>query len=544
MVLEFEPFTLDTRERVLRREGKPVPLTPRAFDILLVLVQNSGRVLTKQEIIERVWHNTIVEESNLVRQISTLRKTLGRAAAQYVETIPWRGYRFNAAVRRAQDSLAVLPFLNESGDAEADYLADGITEGLINRLSLVSGLRVMSRNSVMRYKECEPPIIGKELDVQFVLTGRFRFLNRHVIVSVELINTADGSQMWGSQYRSERSDIFAVQEIISNDIVEHLRLRLDSNRKRPKANSEAYDFYLKGRFFLNKVTLDGVRKAVDFFTQAIAKDPEYALAHAGLTDCHMGLNNPIEAKKAAVKALELDPALGEAHASLGFLTFIYDWDWSKAELELRRAIELNPNYGQARHWYALYLAKMGRHEEAVAEAREAQRLDPLSLPMNLTIALVLCFARRYDQSITEIKRVIEMDANFAAAHSTLGLAFAYRKMCSEAIAAFRKASALAGDSAEMNIYFDTLTAFSYASSGKTRQARSLLNTIANQPGTSPYALGMIHAQLGERSLALDWLERAYRERNYQMVWLKVDPALDPLRRTRRFQDLLTRVGLA
>jgi TolB-like protein/Tfp pilus assembly protein PilF len=544
MVLEFEPFTLDTRERVLRREGKPVPLTPRAFDILLVLVQNSGRVLTKQEIIERVWHNTIVEESNLARQISTLRKTLGRAAAQYVETIPWRGYRFNAAVRRAQDSLAVLPFLNESGDAEADYLADGITEGLINRLSLVSGLRVMSRNSVMRYKECEPPIIGKELDVQFVLTERFRFLNRHVIVSVELINTADGSQMWGSQYRSERSDIFAVQEIISNDIVEHLRLRLDSNRKRPKANSEAYDFYLKGRFFLNKVTLDGVRKAVDYFTQAIAKDPEYALAHAGLTDCHMGLNNPIEAKKAAVKALELDPALGEAHASLGFLTFIYDWDWSKAELELRRAIELNPNYGQARHWYALYLAKMGRHEEAVAEAREAQRLDPLSLPMNLTIALVLCFARRYDQSITEIKRVIEMDANFAAAHSTLGLAFAYRKMCSEAIAAFRKASALAGDSAEMNIYFDTLTAFSYASSGKTRQARSLLNTIANQPGTSPYALGMIHAQLGERSLALDWLERAYRERNYQMVWLKVDPALDPLRRTRRFQDLLTRVGLA
>jgi TolB-like protein/Tfp pilus assembly protein PilF len=544
MVLEFEPFTLDTRERVLRREGKPVPLTPRAFDILLVLVQNSGRVLTKQEIIERVWHNTIVEESNLARQISTLRKTLGRAAAQYVETIPWRGYRFNAAVRRAQDSLAVLPFLNESGDAEADYLADGITEGLINRLSLVSGLRVMSRNSVMRYKECEPPIIGKELDVQFVLTGRFRFLNRHVIVSAELINTVDGSQMWGSQYRSKRSDIFAVQEIISNDIVEHLRLRLDSNRKRPKANSEAYDFYLKGRFFLNKVTLDGVRKAVDFFTQAIAKDPEYALAHAGLTDCHMGLNNPIEAKKAAVKALELDPALGEAHASLGFLTFIYDWDWSKAELELRRAIELNPNYGQARHWYALYLAKMGRHEEAVAEAREAQRLDPLSLPMNLTSALVLCFARRYDQSITEIKRVIEMDANFAAAHSTLGLAFAYRKMCSEAIAAFRKASALAGDSAEMNIYFDTLTAFSYASSGKTRQARSLLNTIANQPGTSPYALGMIHAQLGERSLALDWLERAYRERNYQMVWLKVDPALDPLRRTRRFQDLLTRVGLA
>src|SRR5215467_11222196 len=544
MILEFGPYRLDTRERVLRNEGKPVPLTPRTFDILLALVQNSGRVLTKQEIIEHVWHDTIVEESNLARQVSSLRKLLGHAGPQYVETIPLRGYRFNAAVQRAHDSLAVVPFVNEGGDAEDDYLADGITEGLINKLSLVSGLKVMSLNSVMRYKECEPKMVGKELDVQIVLTGRIRFLNGQVFVSAELINTADNSQMWGSQYRRRRSGIFGVQEIISSDVVEHLRLKLDSNHKRPEANPEAYDLYLKGRFFLNKVTLDGARKAFDLFTRAIARDPDYAPAHAGLTDCYMGMNDPIEAKKAAVKALDLAPTLGEAHASLGFLTFLYDWDWSKAELELRRSIELNPNYAQARQWYALYLAKMGRHEEAVAEAREAQRLDPLSLPMNLTTALVLCFGRRYDRSIREIQRVIEMDANFAAAYSTLGLAYAYRKMCNEAIAAFRKASALAGNSPGMNIYFDTLVAYSYAASGKTRRARSFLNAIAKQPGTSPYALGMIHAQLGDRNLAQDWLERAYRERNYQIVWLKVDPALDPLRRTRRFQDLLNRVGLA
>jgi adenylate cyclase len=350
--------------------------------------------------------------------------------------------------------------------------------------------------------------------------------------------------MWGSQYRRKRSDVFAVQEIISSEIVQHLRLNLDSTDKRPSADPEAYDLYLKGRFYLNKVTLEGVRKALELFNEAVAIDPDCALAHAGLIDCHMGLNNPIDAKKAAVKALQLDPALGEARASLGFLTFIYDWDWSKAEVELRRAIELNPNYAQARQWYALYLAKMGRHEEAITEAREAQRRDPLSLPMNLTAALVLCFARRYDQSIKEIKRVIEMDANFAAAHTTLGLAYAYRKMCNEAIAAFRKGSALSGNSPEMNIYFDTLTAYSYAASGKMRQARSFLNEISKQPATSPYALGMIHAQLGERSLALDWLERAYRERNYQMVWLKVDPALDPLRRTRRFKNLLIRLRLA
>src|SRR5262249_1189236 len=227
MVLEFGPFTLDIRERVLRREGRPVPLTPKTFDILIVLVQNSGRVLTKQEIIERVWPDTIVDESNLARQVSTLRKTLGREAAQHVETIPWRGYRFNAVVRRAHESLAVLPFLNEGGGAEADYLADGITEGLINRLSLVSGLRVMSRNSAMRWEE---------LDVTILLTGRIRFLNSHVIVSAELINTADSSQMWGAQYRRKRSDILAVQEIISNEIVEHLRLKLNANHKPPAAD--------------------------------------------------------------------------------------------------------------------------------------------------------------------------------------------------------------------------------------------------------------------------------------------------------------------
>src|SRR5215471_2696845 len=197
MILEFGPYKLDTRERVLRHEGTPVPLTPRTFDILLALVQNSGRVLTKQEIIERVWHNTTVEESNLARQVCSLRKILGRSAPQYVETIPWRGYRFNAAVRRVHDSLAVLPFVNEGGDAGDDYRAEGITEGLINRLSMVSGLKVMSRNSVMRYKECEPKIVGKELDVQIVLTGRIRILNGQLIVSAELINTADSSQIWG-----------------------------------------------------------------------------------------------------------------------------------------------------------------------------------------------------------------------------------------------------------------------------------------------------------------------------------------------------------
>lgn len=549
---------MHARERVLRRNGDLVPLTPKAFDILLVLVQNSGRVLTKHEMMRLVWPDTVVEESNLARQVSTLRKALSDRSGKnrYIETIPWRGYRFTASVRCAPDepalidSLAVLPFLNESADPAAEYLSDGITETLINRLSVVAGLKVMSRNSVFRYKSRtmngnfpEANVVGRELDVRAVLTGRIRKIDGVHIVSVELIDSADNRQLWGAQYHRELSNIFSLQETISDEIIARLRLKLSSGYKRPTENPEACDLYLKGRFFLNKATFDGVHKALELFQQAIAKDPDYALAYSGLLDCHLGLNNPLEARKAAIKALELDPSLGEAHASLGFLTFLHDWDWRKAEVELRRGIELNPNYAQAHQWYALYLAKMGRHEEALDEARQAQKLDPVSLSMNLTAGLVLCFAREYGRAIKELQAVLEMDANFAPAHSTLGLAYAYRNMCDEAIAEFEKASALAGGSSEVQMYFKALVAYCCAFCGRTEQARACLDEIAKDPAVSPYVIGTIHAQLGEHGLALDWLERACSERNVQVVWMKVDPALDPLRSTRRFRNLLARVGL-
>ena len=382
---EFGPFVVDSQERVVRRDGKLVPLTPKVFDILMVLIRNPGRILTKDEMMHQVWPDTMVEESNLARNVSTLRKALGEEPGQphYIETIPWRGYRFVAEVRESReesetiDSLAVLPFVNEGQDPAAEYLCDGITESLIHKLSLLSSLKVMSRHSVFHYKVRdrkeslpEAKTVGLELGVRAVLTGRIRLIDDIVLIGVELVDASDNRHLWGSQYNRELSDIATLQETISQQIAERLKLKLTgqdkqrlTERERHTENPEAYQLYLKGRHFWNKLTPDGVQKGLELFQQAIEKDPAYALAYTGLLDCHTYLNQPVEGKKAAAKALELDPTLGEAHASLGFFKFLYDWDFPGAEKELKQAIELTPNYAQAHHWYAIYLAQMGRHEE-------------------------------------------------------------------------------------------------------------------------------------------------------------------------------------
>jgi len=563
MTYEFGPFRVDARERTLRRDGALVPLTPKVFDILLVLVQNGGRVLTKTEMMDLVWLDTAVEESNLGRNVSTLRKALGDAPGEYryIETIPWRGYRFIAKVRQcsderaAIDSLAVLPFLNENADPATDYLADGITESLINKLSRVANLKVMSRNSVFRYKAGEHKsdfpdarTVGRELAVRAVLIGRIRQVDSVVFVSVELVDAADNTHLWGGQYNRERSDILSLQDSISQQIAEVLQVRLTSAdrlelRKRQTDQSEAYDLYLKGRFYWNKLTVDGVRKGIELFEQAIEKDPKYALAYTGLLDCHTYLNSPVEARKAAVKALELDPTLGEAHASLGFFTFLYDWDWLKADVEFERAIDLSPNYAQGHHWYSIYLAHMGRHEEAIQEAQLAQRLDPLSLLMNQTTGLVLCVARQYDRAIDELRKVIDMDANYAAARGTLGLVYARKGMCEQALEEFEKVASLAGPHPGVTTSLKALTAFAYAVSHRTDKARALVDEISAQPTASAYLLATIYASLGEHDRALDWLDRAYADHDVQVVSLKVDPAFDSLRPSTRFQELLARLGL-
>ena len=563
---EFGPFRVDSRERAVRRDGKLLLLTPKVFDILLVLIQNPGRILTKDEMMQQVWPDTTVEESNLARNVSTLRKALGEGPGQpqYIETIPWRGYRFVAELRESReeseaiDSLAVLPFVNEGQDPAAEYLSDGITESLIHKLSLLRGLKVMSRHSVFHYKVHgrteslpEAKTVGRELGVRAVLTGRIRLVDDIVLVGVELVDASDNRHLWGAQYNRQLSDIVRLQETISQQIAERLKLKLASQDKqrltergRHTESAEAYQLYLRGRHFWNQLTLDGVQKALELFQQAIEKDPAYALAYTGLLDSYTYLNRPVEARKAAAQALELDPTLGEAHASLGFFKFLYDWDFPGAEKELKQAIELTPNCAQAHHWYAIYLAHMGRHGEAIHEARLAQQLDPLSLLMNQTAGLVLSVARQYDRAVEALRKVIEMDANYAAAHGTLGVVYARKGMCEQAIEEFEKVASLAGGHPAVATSLKALTAYSYAACNRPDKARALVDEISAEPTASSYLLATIYASLGEHDRALDWLGRAYADRDFQVVSLKVDPAFDPLRSTSRFQELLARIGLA
>ena len=567
LLYEFGPFRVDARERRLWRDGVVVPVTPKVFDILLVLVENGGHLLSKDEVMKIVWPETAVEEANLARNISTLRKALGERPhePQYIETIPWLGYRFVAEVKqvgdKAQDStrpiesVAVLPFVNESNDADAEYLSDGMTESLINNLSRLTRLKVMSRNSVFHYKargQRADPVdaraVGRELGVQAVLTGRVAQRGEVLLVSVELVDARDGRHLWGERYSRSLADLFVVQEEIAREIAEKLRLRLTSEEeqrlaKRETENAEAYRLYLKGRYHWNKMTLDGVQKGIVYFKQAIEKDAHYALAYAGLVDCYNYLGQPGEAKQAAERALELDETLGEAHASLAFFRFLYDWDWAGAEREFKRAIELKPNYAEARHWYAVFLGNLGQHDEALREAQLAQELDPLSLLNSLTVGLVLYLACQYDRATEELAKTLEMDANFLPAHSTLGAVYLQQGKYEPAIAEYQKVLESLGGNVTAIAAVQATIGHIYAVSGKRRKALRILDDLLKQPAGLTFLIAELYAGLSDSDQALVWLNQACDEHNLQMVSLKVVPTLDSLRADPRFAVLLRRVGL-
>lgn len=559
VLYEFGPFRVNAEERVLLRDGEVVALTPKVFDILLTLIENAGRVLTKDEMMARVWPQTNVEESNLARNVSTLRRVLGDGVRErrYIETVPWRGYRFIAVVRELLqgpdpiDSLAILPFVNQSPEPAMEYLAEGLTESLIDKLSLVTGLKVMSRNSVFRYGAGTSPmaqVVGKELGVLAVLTGRVRLLDGTLLVSAELTDTSDGCHLWGGQYNRHFADLQSIQETIVQQIAERLRLRLIGGDERfpwqrHTDNSDAYQLYLKGRFFWNKLTPDGVAKSIEFFRQAIAQDPSYAHAHTGLLKAYVYLNQPVEARKSAVKALELAPNLGEARAALGFMKLLYDWDFFGAEHELRQAIRLNPNCAEAHHWYAILLGNMGRHNEAIVEANRARELDPLSPLMNQTVGNVLLLARDYEGAAAALRKTLELDENFAAANSVLGCVYVCEGSYAEALALFERVRALVRGHPGIEPSIKALMAYAYAAWGKRTEALRMIEEVISPPAATPYSIAGVYAVLRENDLAFEWLEKAYEGRSFQLVSLKVDPSLDNIRSDPRFWDLLRRVGL-
>ncbi|MGI9068876.1 MAG: winged helix-turn-helix domain-containing protein [Pyrinomonadaceae bacterium] len=592
LLYEFGPFRVDARERRLLRDDEVVPLTPKVFDILLVLIQNSGHILSKDEVMKLVWPNTAVEEGNIARNISMLRNALGERPRepQYIETVPWRGYRFVASVKEVRDrsdrpaitSIAVLPFVNIASDQTLEYLADGFAETLINNLSQLAGLKVMSRNSSFRYKDraTDARAIGRELNVQAVLMGRIAKRDDLLSISVELVDARDDSHLWGAQFNRQPVDIFVLQERIAQEITERLRLKVTRQEqqrltRRHTENAEAYQLYLKGRYYFNKLTMDGVEKGIGYFQQAIDKDAHYALAYAGLGDSFNYVAKPVEAKQAVIKALDLDETLGEAHASLGFFQFIYDWDFAGAEREFKQALNLNPNYAEAHHWTAIYFANVGRHDEARVEAKRAVELDPLSLLMNMTPALTSYLARDYDGAAAELRKVLDMEPNFLVAHSVLGNVYVQQGLYERAMAEYQKVLELAKGVAVVETAMKAVVAHGYAKWGKRSKAMKMLdelekasavsltkassasllkpsrvsstktsNVSSTKAGTvSAHSIAEVHAALGQSDQAFEWLNKACDQRDMQMVSMKTNPTLDPLRTDPRFAVLVRRVGL-
>ncbi|MDQ1559257.1 MAG: hypothetical protein QOD32_2317 [Pyrinomonadaceae bacterium] len=584
LLYEFAPYLLDPAERLLLRHGEPVPLTPKACDTLRVLVENCGRTVEKDELLKEVWPGTFVEEGNLTVTIFMLRKALGEGKSEpkFIQTVPRRGYRFIAPVtevpspaprasrpgstaqQQAGDeaervSVAVLPLMNLNADASAEYLSDGITESIINTLSQLPALRVLARSTVFRYKnlDIDPISVGREMNVRAVLTGRLIQLEDRLIIRTELVDTTNGCQMWGAQYDRQTSDLLSVQEEISRQISEKLRTKLSGAEeerlaKRPTTSTEAYQTYLKGRYHWNKRRQEGIEKGIEYFGQAIALDPNYALAYAGLADSYALLGAveyaalpPVEAmqraREATLKALEIDDTLAEAHASLAYV-HIFDWNWTEAERAYRRSIELNPSYATAHHWYAHYLTAMGRQTEAVIRMQRALELDPLSLPVNSGMGWHYYLTRQYDEAIHEYRKTLELSENFYMAHFLVGMALEQVGRFDEALASYERAIALSGASPAML----AAPGHAYALSGRREEARAVLaslHALAARQFVSPYHVAVIHAALGETDQAFDWLSRACDVQSEALIWFAVDPMLDALRPDPRFARIMARIGL-
>src|SRR5437773_1635731 len=452
-------------------------------------------------------------------------------------------------------SLAVLPLDNLSGDASQDYFADGMTDELITDLAQISALRVISRTSVMVYKGARRPLpeIARELNVDAVAEGTVLRSGKQVRITAQLIQTPADKHLWAESYEGNLRDTLALQKKVASAIAEQIRIELTPQeqavlKKANVVNPEAYESYLKGRYFWNKRTADGLKVALAYFNQAIEEDPKYAQAYAGLADSYdllgdweYGVLAPNEAypkaKAAAIKALKLDNTLSEAHTSLAFSLDVFDWDWDSAEREYRRAIELNPGYATAHHWHAWHLSEMGRNSEAIAEMRKAENLDPLSLIISADVAEILLVAHLNDEAIAHSRKTVDMVPNFAIAHYELSQAFVQKHSYNEAIAEFQKAIELSGGS----IPCTSNLAYAYAVSNKRNEAVKILNDVKTRSTRNAAEIALMYVGLGEKDQAMKWLGKAYEEHFNPSILLR--PAFDPLRSDPRFQNLVHRIGL-
>jgi TolB-like protein/Tfp pilus assembly protein PilF len=464
-------------------------------------------------------------------------------------------YRYSSTRTTAISSVAVLPFTNQSGDPNMDYLSDGISESLINNLSQLSSLKVISRGSAFKYKgkEIDPQEVAHALGVQAIVMGRVMQRGDQLQVSAELVNVSDKTQMWGEQFNRKVADTLAVQTEISQQIAEKLRLRLTSAEqqqlvKDTKVNPEAYEQLLKGRFYRQQSGPENLRKAVECFNRAIAIDDTFALAYASLAEAYqqMGNNSYLDPKEAipkadaaARKSLELDESLAEAHYALA-RNKLSNWDWAGAELEYKRALELSPSYARAHSGYGGFLSRMGRHDQAISEIKRARDLDPLSINWSANLGYLLYFARQYSQAVDQLKKTIELDKNFGFAHSTLGYTYESLGRYNEAIAEFEEALRLNGDNTSDLCYLG----HALAKAGRRSEAEAILKRLGTtKQYVSPAELATLYIGLDQKEQALSALERAYADHDVQMQFLGVAPFYDPLRTEPRFQELIRKVGL-
>ncbi len=580
---EFGLFRLDLFERVLLLNGKAVSLPPKVFETLVILVENNGHILEKDELIERLWPDTFVEESNLAQNIFQLRKAMenGACGRQLIETIPKRGYRFAADVKEvthtesrpaspylssghslngdeaylAVKSLAVLPFKPLAEEKTDEYLGLGMAHDTIIKLGGLRKIVVLPTRAVFKYAEgeCDPLAVGRTLGVDAVLEGTVQRLGERVRVTVQLISLEDSKTLWADKFDERFTDIFAVQDSISEQVANALALRITGDerrhlRKRHTENTDAYQTYLMGLFFWNKRSKEGLIKAVNYFEQAIEKDPGYALAYAGLADSYFliayGERQPVsrnegyeKSRSAALRAIELDPFVAEAHAALATIKVKHDKDTVGAERSFEQAIAINPNCAVAYSRYTYFLAAMGRLSESLEKMRRAQELDPLSPDMNTSLASVLYFAREYDEAIRYSQRALVLEPNFVEALLWLGLSYEQKGMFKEAIGCFIKAKDANHESMEPL----ELLGYAFATTGRRDEAGKILaelQTAAKQNNVRPYNVALMHAALGQTEQALEWLEKPYANWTERLRMLRFDPRMDILKGDSRVTTIL------
>ena len=646
--LRFGAYEFDLRSGELRKHGIRIKLQEQPSQILAILLEHRGEMVTREQLQHRLWpSDTFVDfDHSLNTAVMRLREVLSDSSEnpRFIETLPRRGYRFLAPVeekpasvneptpvqtgevaasqsadskvdrtsppllpafpafaakpeKRVQrlrlvtvtlsifaivlagafafrylkrsslatapsgqlTSLVVLPFENLSADKDQAYFADGMTDELIAHLAKIRSLRVISRTSSMEYKGAHKTLsqIARDLHVDSVVEGTVLRSGDRVRITAELVQVATDRHLWAETYESQLGDILTLQSHVASAIVNEIRVKLTPEDQvrlatTRQVSTQSYENYLKGRYYWNKRSQEGLTKAIDYFQLAIEQDPNYALAYAGLADCYSIIGSVIvgtvpalevapKARAAALKSLELDNTLAEAQTSLATVRFNYDWDWNAAASGFRRAVELNPSYATAYQRNSLYLMSMGRTSESIAEMNRAHDLDPLSISMNFSLGWRLYLAREYDRAIEQLRNTIDMDPDFVLPHLVLGQAYEQKKMYDQAITELRRAADISQSSAPAI----AALARAYAVSGRTTEARKLLDQLMEQSKkryVSPFYVAIVYAGLGENDQALDWIEKAYQDRSNAIVFAKVDPQLDTLRSTPRFQSLLYRLA--